>query len=139
VFPALRPDALRIILIEQLCMTKICLIDDDPTMILLLKTFLGFEGYDVLTLGDGDQRDHILEVLRRESPDLALIDVNMRSINGFDLLGDIRQDSALGAMPVIMSSGMNFRDKCLQAGADNFLMKPYMPDDLVKLLKDLLG
>ena len=120
-------------------MSKICLIDDDPTMILLLKTFLGFEGYDVLPLGDGDSRAHILDVIRRESPDLALIDVNLGSINGFDLLGDIRQDAALGPMRVIMSSGMNFRDKCLQAGADDFLMKPYMPDDLVKLFKDLLG
>lgn len=120
-------------------MSKICLIDDDPTMISLLKTFLGFEGYDVLPLGDGDSRAQILDAIRRESPALALIDVNLRSINGLDLLGDIRQDAAVGAMRVIMSSGMNFRDRCLQAGADDFLMKPYMPDDLVKLLKDLLG
>jgi DNA-binding response OmpR family regulator len=120
-------------------MFKICLIDDDPTMILLLKTFLDFEGYDVLALGDGDRRDQILEVLRRELPAIALIDVNLRWINGFDLLGDIRQDAALHAMRVIMSSGMDFRDKCLKAGANEFLMKPYMPDDLVKLLKDLLG
>jgi DNA-binding response OmpR family regulator len=42
-------------------------------------------------------------------------------------------------MRVIMSSGMDFHTRCLQAGADDFLMKPYMPDDLVKLLKNLLG
>jgi DNA-binding response OmpR family regulator len=120
-------------------MFKICLIDDDPTMVSLLKTFLVFEGYDVLTLGDGDRRDHILGVLRREFPAVALIDVNLRSINGFDLLDDIRQDAALRAMRVIMSSGMDFHHKCLQAGADDFLMKPFMPDDLTKKLKDLLG
>jgi DNA-binding response OmpR family regulator len=120
-------------------MLKICLIDDDPTMILLLKTFLGFEGYDVMTLGDGDPRDHILEILRRELPALALIDVNLRLINGFDLLGDIRQDAALADMRVVMSSGMDFRDKCFRSGADDFLMKPFMPEDLTKILKDLLG
>jgi DNA-binding response OmpR family regulator len=120
-------------------MVKICLIDDDPMMTSLLKTFLGFEGYEVLTLGDGNQSGHILDVLRRELPAVALIDVNLRSINGFDLLGDIRQDAALAGMRVIMSSGMDFQDKCLQVGADDFLMKPYMPDDLIKILKNLLG
>jgi DNA-binding response OmpR family regulator len=120
-------------------MPKICLIDDDPMMISLLKTFLGFEGYEVLAFADGDLRGHILEVLRRELPAVALIDVNLRSINGFDLLADIRQDAALAVMRVIMSSGMDFKAKCLQVGADGFLMKPYMPDDLVRLLKNLLG
>jgi DNA-binding response OmpR family regulator len=120
-------------------MVKICLIDDDPMMTSLLKTFLGFEGYEVLALGDCGPRDHILDVLHRELPSAALIDVNLRWMNGFDLLGDIRQDTALDAMRVIMSSGMDFQDKCLQVGADDFLMKPYMPDDLVKILKNLLG
>jgi two-component system alkaline phosphatase synthesis response regulator PhoP len=120
-------------------MTKICLIDDDPMMTSLLKTFLGFEGYEVLALGDGDRREHILDVLRSELPAVALIDVNLRWINGFDLLGDIRQDAALAAMRVIMSSGMDFQEKCLHVGADDFLMKPYMPDDLTKILKKLLG
>jgi DNA-binding response OmpR family regulator len=120
-------------------MEKICIIDDDPMMTSLLRTFLGFEGYEVLSLGDGDPRGHILDVLRRELPAAALIDVNLRWLNGFDVLSDIRQDAALDAMRVIMSSGMDFHTRCLQAGADDFLMKPYMPDDLVKLLKNLLG
>jgi DNA-binding response OmpR family regulator len=125
--------------VRMIVMAKICLIDDDSMMNSLLKTFLGFEGYEVLALGDSHHRDHILDVLRRESPALALIDVNLRWINGFDLLHDIRQDSALDAMRVIMSSGMDFHDKCLLAGADEFLMKPYMPDDLLKLIKNLSG
>jgi DNA-binding response OmpR family regulator len=120
-------------------MVKICLIDDDPTMIMLLKTFLGYEGYDVIALGDGDQRAHILDVLRRELPALALIDVNLRHMSGFDLLGDIRQDAALGTVRVLMSSGMDFQEKCLQVGADGFLMKPYMPEDLIDIIKKLLG
>lgn len=120
-------------------MIKICLIDDDSTMITLLKTFLGYEGYDVISLGDGDPRAHILDVLRRELPALALIDVNLRQMNGFDLLGDIRQDAALGAVRVLMSSGMDFQEKCLQAGADGFLMKPYMPDDLIEIIRKILG
>lgn len=120
-------------------MVKICLIDDDPTMIMLLKTFLGYEGYDVVSLGDGDQRAHILDVLHRELPALALIDVNLRQMSGFDLLGDIRQDAALGAVRVLMSSGMDFQKKCLQAGADGFLMKPYMPEDLIEIIRKLLG
>ena len=108
-------------------------------MITLLKTFLGYEGYDVISLGDGDPRAHILDVLRRELPALALIDVNLRQMNGFDLLGDIRQDAALGAVRVLMSSGMDFQEKCLQAGADGFLMKPYMPDDLIEIIRKILG
>jgi DNA-binding response OmpR family regulator len=120
-------------------MVKICLIDDDPHMILLLKTFLGYEGYDVFSLGDGDQRAHILDVLRRELPALALIDVNLHQMSGLDLLGDIRKDAALSEVRVLMSSGMDFKEKSLQAGADGFLMKPYMPDDLIDIIRKLSG
>ncbi len=120
-------------------MVKICLIDDDPNMILLLKTFLGYEGYDVFSLGDGDQRAHILDVLRRELPALALIDVNLRQMSGLDLLGDIRKDAALNEVRVLMSSGMDFKEKSLRAGADGFLMKPYMPDDLIDIIRKLSG
>lgn len=120
-------------------MVKICLIDDDQTMTLLLKTILGLEGYEVLSLGDTGQCDQMLGVLRQELPALALIDVNLQAIDGFDLLDDIRQDPALDSMRVIMSSGMDFQEKSLQVGADGFLLKPYMPDDLLETIKKLLG
>lgn len=120
-------------------MVKICLIDDDQTMITLLRTFLGLEGYEVLSLGEPGQYGQVLGVLRQELPALALIDVNLRVINGFDLLDDIRRDPVLGAMRVVMSSGMDFQEKCLQVGADGFLMKPYMPEDLIEIIKKLLG
>ena len=120
-------------------MVKICLIDDDQTMTTLLKTILGFEGYEVLSLGETGQFDQLLGILHQELPALALIDVNLRAINGFDLLDDIRQDPVLGAMRVVMSSGMDFQEKCLQVGADGFLMKPYMPEDLIETIKKLLG
>ncbi|MEJ2597160.1 MAG: response regulator [Anaerolineales bacterium] len=120
-------------------MVKICLIDDDQTMTLLLKTILGLEGYEVLSLGDRGQCDQMLVVLRQELPALALIDVNLQAIDGFDLLDDIRRDPALDSMRVIMSSGMDFQEKSLQVGADGFLLKPYMPDDLLEKIKKLLG
>lgn len=120
-------------------MVKICLIDDDPTMTVLLKTILGFEGYEVFSLGETDQYDQMLGVLRHELPALALIDVNLQTMNGFDLLDDIRRDPVLGEMRVVMSSGMDFQEKCLQVGADGFLMKPYMPEDLIATIKKLLG
>jgi DNA-binding response OmpR family regulator len=54
---------------------------------------------------------------------------------GFDLLKDIRADDQMKDIGVVMSSGMNYRQESTEAGADGFVMKPYMPDELLKLIK----
>ncbi len=113
---------------------KIILIEDDRTMLSLLQTLLQMEGYQVV-ITEAGTLDGMFAAVQTEHPDLAMIDVHLHEINGFDLLARIRQNESLKNMRVIMSSGMDFRTDCLKNGADEFILKPYMPDDLISLIR----
>jgi CheY-like chemotaxis protein len=121
-------------------MSKVMLIEDDATMIGLLKTLLGIEGYTVAAY---DGEPDVLQAVRQEKPDLILLDVNLKNFgihefSGFDLLKEMRADDELKSIGVIMSSGMNYQQESKEAGADGFVMKPYMPDSLLSLMKDIV-
>ncbi len=117
-------------------MQKVMLAEDDPTMLSLLRTLLTMEGFETAALGD---KEDVLEALRREVPDIVLLDVNLPHGNGIDFLRRIRQDKLLAKTSVIMSSGMPLEAECLAAGADFFLLKPYMPDVLINAIKNELA
>lgn len=117
---------------------KIMLIEDDQTMLSLLRTLLTMEGFEVLVEGD-EAVDSLLSSIINEKPDIILLDVNLRMGSGLDLLSAIRSKPELDNIRVIMSSGMDFKDECLHRGAQGFIMKPYMPDDLIKLVTPALN
>jgi OmpR family two-component system response regulator YxdJ len=119
-------------------MPKIMLIEDDVTMVSLLTTLLQMEGFQVIKL-KGVNLDQILTHVRDELPDLALVDVNLRFVSGFDILKAIRQDDILKNMRVVMSSGADFSEKVKEEGGDDFLLKPYMPDDLIQRIHNALN
>jgi len=108
------------------------LAEDDLTMVALLQTLLGMEGYEVITLTIDDD---ILESARRDQPDVLLLDVHLPNVNGMDVLDRIRADVETRDLKVVMSSGLNLENECEQHGANDFLLKPYMPDDLLNILK----
>ncbi|MCJ7659225.1 MAG: response regulator [Anaerolineales bacterium] len=123
-------------------MTKIMLIEDDYTMLSLLITFLEVEGYEVVQVNSGEnayKAENVLSILRRESPSLALMDVNLKYANGHELLRSVRDAPDLNDVKVLMSSGMDFTYQSLQDGADGFILKPYMPDELKARIQDILG
>ena len=113
-------------------MTKVLLLEDDRDMVTLLRTFLELEGFTVraLTLGEP-----VMELVESENPDVVLLDVFLAGQNGMQILESIRAHPRLGATRVVMVSGMDVSIECKKKGADAFLLKPYMPDDLVRLLK----
>jgi DNA-binding response OmpR family regulator len=119
-------------------MPKILLVEDDTTMLSLLKILLEMEGFQVVPVEE-DTLGNAHEVIRREIPALVLVDVNLHQFNGFDLLRKIRGDSDLKDLRVLMSSGMDYTTKCAQEGADDFILKPYMPDDLIQKIRKTLN
>jgi DNA-binding response OmpR family regulator len=116
--------------------THIFIIEDDTTMIGLLKTLLNMEGYLVTTYSQKGELP-IPDLLAESKPDLVLLDVNLRDMDGVEILQHIKADPRLQNVKIIMSSGADYKDICLGYGADSFLMKPYMPDDLLRMIKQV--
>ena len=114
-------------------MSKILLVEDDATMRMLLKTLLEMDNHIVNMVSD--PRQDIVQIVVDTKPEIIIMDVHLRSKNGIDVLKSIRQQNLSWKPYILMASGMDVRDECLQAGANGFLMKPYMPDELSKLLK----
>lgn len=114
-------------------MSKVLLAEDDYTMVSLLKTLLAMEGFAVVTALD--KKEGFLEVVRQERPDVILLDVHLGDRNGLDLVRELRADPQLKSTRVIMCSGINMEAECLAGGADDFLLKPYVADDLLRKLR----
>ncbi len=117
-------------------MAKVLLADDDFTMVALLKTLLGMEGYQVATLWD--KKGDLMENIRKEKPDILLIDIYLGDRNGLDVVRQIRTTPDLSGLNIIMASGIDKTGECLAAGTNDFLLKPYMPDDLFTKIRKLL-
>jgi DNA-binding response OmpR family regulator len=120
-------------------MTKIMLIEDDATMLSLLGTLLGMEGFDVARLGTESNAAELVETACRVQPDLVLLDVHIRQISGFDVARQLRQAPELKNIRILMASGLDHNDECLAAGADHFILKPFMPDDLIMRIRALVN
>jgi DNA-binding response OmpR family regulator len=114
-------------------MTKIYLAEDDETMVTLLVTLLTIEGFEVekIDLAKGE----LMETLREEPPNILLLDVNLPGESGLEVVRKMRQEEIFNKTRVVMASGMSLEKECLSSGADDFLMKPYMPDDLIQILR----
>jgi len=115
---------------------KVFIIDDDMTMVYLLRTLLEMDGYEVAEVQDWDA---IIETVQAESPDLVLMDYFLTDLDGLELLTQLRTDPMLAETRIIMSSGMDVSDQCMAAGADAFLLKPYTPEQLAEVIKETVG
>jgi CheY-like chemotaxis protein len=101
-------------------------------MVSLLKTLLSMEGYDVVAL---DADSDVAAAVQREKPDALFMDVHLGDQSGMEILENIRKNGETANIRVIMTSGMNMKEECIQSGANAFLLKPFMPDDLLRALK----
>ena len=110
------------------------MIDDEKSIRLLLENFLG-RSYDVVVKTDGNEA---LEWLEGNLPDLIVCDIQMPNIDGYLFLTNVRQRGYTKHTPVIMLSGVENsqeRIKCYRLGAQDFLSKPFNPEELDELIK----
>ena len=112
-------------------------VDDQDTNLRLLEAVLTPRGYRVVPVGSGAQA---LEVLATEPVDLVLLDILMPGMDGYEVCRRIRDDEATAYLPVIMltASGAQQRLDALEAGADDFVTKPYEPDHMRFLVQRIL-
>jgi len=118
-------------------MATILLIEDNTTIITLLKTLLELEGYRVM---GANGKNNIYHTLRQESPDLVLLDIHLRAndgteISGYEILEYIRCNPELKNTRVVMVSGIDLHEQALKAGADGFILKPYIPNELMSSIR----
>jgi len=110
------------------------LFEDDHSMLSLLQTLFSLEGFQVVS-AEGELIEDLLLNIKDTMPDIILLDVNLRHNNGIDILSAIRANPIFDNIRVIMSSGMDYKHECLEKGAQGFIMKPYMPNDLIKIVR----
>jgi DNA-binding response OmpR family regulator len=113
---------------------KVLVCEDDRTMVGLLTTLLEIEGYQVAQLDDSTEAN-LIDKLSIEKPDILLMDVYLRQINGLDLLRSLRDNTNFRDLRIIMTSGVNLRENCLKFGANAFILKPFMPEELMSTLR----
>lgn len=114
---------------------RVLVVDDDPLMLRLVKTNLDREGYQVLAASDGQAA---LEIAASEIPDLVILDLMLPDIDGFEVCERIRQFSMV---PVVMLTARGAQvDKLsgFEAGADDYLSKPFAPAELLARVRAVL-
>ena len=117
---------------------RILVVDDDREIVRLVRTYLEKSNYEVLVAYDGEMALHIL---RRERPDLVLLDLMLPGRDGQDVTRVVRGDASLAAMPIIMlTARVEDHEKILglELGADDYVTKPFSPRVLVARVRATL-
>ncbi len=119
-------------------MTKILIAEDERDIRDLITFTLQFAGYEVVAAVNGEEA---LNLARNEIPDLILMDVRMPRMTGYEACSAIKADPKLKDVPVIFLSAKGQEAEIqtgLQAGAEEYLLKPFAPDQLTQRIQAVL-
>ena len=116
---------------------KILAVDDTPENLRLLEALLTPRGYQLVTASSGPEA---LALIATEKPDLLLVDIVMPEMNGYEVTKRVRADAASRHLPIIMITATGGADlvRSLDAGADDFVSKPFDQYELLARVKSLL-
>lgn len=135
------PCAFRISQAERgtLILARILVSDDDPHVLRLVSLCLERAGHDVVSTLDPCE---VTALARESSFDAIILDVVMKPLTGFELLGELRRDPATAAIPILFLSGRaegSDRVRGLREGADDYLVKPFEPEELELRIERLVA
>ncbi len=118
-------------------MKKVMLLEDDLTMLSLLETLLQIEGYSINKI---NKVENFIDEVKNFMPDLILMDIFLdNGFDGRDLIKEIVSEDALSNIKIIISSGSDHEKESLSLGANDFIFKPYMPQELMKKIENLVS
>ena len=116
----------------------VLIVDDIPVNIILLKTMLARTNVGILTATNGE---NALEIVRKQKPELVLLDIHMPVMDGMEVLKEIKADPELEKIPVIMVSAYTSAEdieRSMSLGASGFIKKPVIMDNLISSVKSEL-
>lgn len=116
-------------------MATILVVDDDRKLVDMLRLTLSYEGYHVLTAGDGHEA---LSLARGRRPDLVVLDWMMPGLDGVGVLRALRSDDGTPVLMLTARDTVADRVVGLDAGADDYLIKPFAPAELLARVRALL-
>jgi CheY-like chemotaxis protein len=120
-------------------MPIVLVIDDDPHMGLILTRILRKHGFKIMVATDGPSG---LALARENCPDLILLDIIMRGMDGIEVAKRLRGDSVCADIPIVFLTAFATavgRHEASGVGVNGFISKPFVVDDLVQQVKDLTG
>jgi DNA-binding response OmpR family regulator len=118
--------------------STVLVVDDDPVILKLLEVNFEMEGFTVLVARDGEEG---IEVARADQPDLIVSDIMMPKVSGLELVTALKADPSTSEIPIILLSAKAQNADVrsgLDAGADDYVTKPFEPLDLVDRVNRLL-
>lgn len=118
---------------------KILIVEDDKFLRELITKKLKDEGYEAIGASDGEEG---VEKVKKESPDLVLLDLILPGIDGFEVLSKIKEDPAVASIPVVILSNLGQREeveKGLKMGAVDYMIKAHFtPGEITEKVKTIL-
>jgi DNA-binding response OmpR family regulator len=115
--------------------TRILIVEDDRATTGLLKTVFEMDGFKTSVCPSPEQ---VVDVVRQERPDIVFMDFHLAETESLSILVEIKGDDELKNTPVVMTSGLDRSQECLEAGAASFLMKPFRPAQLITEIRAAL-
>ena len=114
---------------------RILVVDDEPQITRVLRTMLSGHGYAIRTAADGDEA---LEIMRDWTPDLIITDLAMANMAGLELCRRVRAKSSIPVIVLSVRGEEKTKIEALDAGADDYVTKPFAPDELVARIRAML-
>jgi len=115
----------------------VILVEDETNIAEAIRFLLGREGWRVETLANGG---NAAEVIRAAQPDLVMLDVMLPGKTGFEILAELRNDTSLTDLPVLMLTARGQsrdREMAMQAGVSRFMTKPFSNEELLSTVREL--
>lgn len=117
--------------------TTVAIVDDDPTIVKVVRIILQANGFEVVEALNGTEA---LELVKREMPDIVLLDIMMPDMDGFEVLRLLKEDEETEGIPVVFltaKTGADYVNRGLNLGAYDYIIKPFSPAALIAKINEL--